>query len=70
MKNESEECIQTEAWGGKDRKYRGRGETVKSSNTCIWSSTRNFSKREKENVADARVEEIMAENISELMKNI
>lgn len=36
MKNESEECIQTEAWGGKDRKYRGRGKTVKSSNTHVF----------------------------------
>lgn len=36
MKNESEECIQTEAWGGKDRKYRGRGKKVKSSNTHVF----------------------------------
>lgn len=36
MRNESEESTQTKAWGGKDRKYRGRGETVKSSNTHVF----------------------------------
>lgn len=47
MKNESEECIQTEAWGGMDRKYRGRGETVKSSNTHVFEVPQGTSARER-----------------------
>lgn len=49
------------------QKYRGRGETVESSNTHVFEvPVRN----ERGECADARAEEIMAESISELTKTI